>query len=239
MPWPSWEALYRSDLQGTWALLVVPALFLVYAALAGRARADASSRPDARWLLAYSVVFAVETLVDPLATGPLVRALGLGPGAASAVGFLFVWLGDFRVLLLVFALARARRHAWLRAVVASLLVPALDLALYHGLLRALWPELPGQTLWLIHEVGFCALALALCIWGVPRLTPPEPLGHRRFLRGALLYAALYYALWAKSDLLILAGVDAGWGLRILPNQLYYACWVPFVFFWFTHRSQRG
>lgn len=238
MRWPSWEALYRSDLQGTWALLVVPALFLVYAALAGRARAAASSRPDARWLLAYSVAFAVETLVDPLATGPLVRALGLGPGASSALGFLFVWLGDFRVLLLVFALAQARRHAWLRAAVATCLVPALDLALYHGLLRALWPELPGQTLWLIHELGFCALALALCVWGVPRLTPPEPQGHRRFLRGALLYAALYYALWAKADLVILAGVDAGWGLRILPNQLYYAFWVPFLFFTFTRRSQR-
>ena len=29
--------------------------------------------------------------------------------------------------------------------------------------------------------------------------------------------------------LILAGVDFGWGLRVLPNQLYYAFFVPFAY----------
>jgi hypothetical protein len=46
----------------------------------------------------------------------------------------------------------------------------------------------------------------------------------------LAFAATYYALWAFADALILAGFDAGWALRMLPNQLYYALSVPFVFF---------
>jgi DNA polymerase-3 subunit chi len=33
---------------------------------------------------------------------------------------------------------------------------------------------------------------------------------------------------ASADVLILMGVDAGWGLRVIPNQLYYAFFVPFA-----------
>jgi hypothetical protein len=42
--------------------------------------------------------------------------------------------------------------------------------------------------------------------------------------------AVYYALWATADLLIrYGGIDAGWLLRALPNQLYYAFWIPFAY----------
>ena len=45
-------------------------------------------------------------------------------------------------------------------------------------------------------------------------------------------------LWATADVLILAGVDLGWALRLLPNQLYYAFTVPF-FWWRTRRRSEG
>ena len=45
-------------------------------------------------------------------------------------------------------------------------------------------------------------------------------------------SAIYYALWAVADVLILAGRDVGWALRIVPNQLYYAFWVPVVWWLF-------
>ena len=33
---------------------------------------------------------------------------------------------------------------------------------------------------------------------------------------------LYYSLWASADLLILTtGLDLGYGLRVVPNLLYY------------------
>jgi hypothetical protein len=50
------------------------------------------------------------------------------------------------------------------------------------------------------------------------------------------YVAVYYALWALADVLILVGrLDAGWGLRVIPNQLYYALYLPFVYFRFFSR----
>ncbi len=42
--------------------------------------------------------------------------------------------------------------------------------------------------------------------------------------------AVYNGIWATSDLLILyGGLDAGWLLRVLPNQLYYSFWIPMVY----------
>ena len=40
------------------------------------------------------------------------------------------------------------------------------------------------------------------------------------------YVAAYYSLWASADVLILFEVDAGWLVRCVPNQLYYAFTVP-------------
>lgn len=230
----SFEAFYASELQGTWAQLPVPLLFLVYLALAGRRRAAASGRPDAGFVATYCALFGLETLLDPVLGGPVSHWLGLSATAQALVVFGFVWLGDLRVTGLVFRLGRAPRP-WLRGAVWATLAPAADLALYFGLLRGLWPEVPGQVLWLVHETVFLALALWMRAVLVPRLCAQESAGQRGFLRLALAYVAVYYALWLAADLLILAGREAGWALRLLPNQLYYGFWTPFVFFAFFTR----
>jgi len=49
---------------------------------------------------------------------------------------------------------------------------------------------------------------------------------------AIFAAGFLYALWAAADLLIVAGFDAGWAVRLVPNQLYYAWYVPFVYWRF-------
>jgi hypothetical protein len=82
-------------------------------------------------------------------------------------------------------------------------------------------SLPDQALWLIHESLFVGLAVF-----VARRMPG------RFERTVLAWAGVYYALWAGADVLILAGVDAGWLLRCIPNQLYYGLTVPFVWWRF-------
>jgi hypothetical protein len=133
------------------------------------------------------------------------------------------------VLWLVLALLDAEpapRRAAARAALAASAVPALD-----GLAIALGAG--GQGLWLVHELAFLALAL----WLRQRLVPARaPAPWRGPLRAATGYAAAYYALWALCDALLLgAELDAAWGLRILPNQLYYAFWVPFVFAAFLAR----
>jgi hypothetical protein len=215
----SWHAFYRSDLQSVTLLLIAPALLL--GTLLTRGRRRAATTPAARFVYGYALVFSVGTLVDPIATGPLVRALALPESAATALGLLFVLLGDFRVFLLVFHLAdgaRDLRAALRRAALWTPVVPVSAFAISAALRSALG-ELPDQVLWLVHEVLFVGMALWL----------RKLAAHDVRLRRAATYVAVYYVLWAAADVTILFGHDVGWLLRVLPNQLYYAFWVPFVY----------
>jgi len=213
----SWGAFYHSDLQSLWLLLIVPSLFFLYVILITRRHPAGTAR--ARFLRRWALAFALLAIVDPIATGPLAGALGLSGVALTAWIFVFVWLGDFRVLLLYFAeggSAPDLRAAARRAARLTCLVPLATGALYAPVWLG-FAEAPSQVLWLVYELLFCALALAL------RARAAAPA-----MRAILLFVFAYYALWAAADVWILCGVDAGWGLRVLPNQLYYGVFVPFA-----------
>jgi hypothetical protein len=157
-----------------------------------------------------------------------VRALALPAPAATALALLFVLLGDFRVFLLVFHLADAARDLPAALRRAALWTPVVPVSAYAitAALRAAQGELPDQVLWLVHEVLF--VGVALWLRGLA--------AHDVRLRRAASYVAVYYTLWAAADVAILLGHDAGWLLRVVPNQLYYAFWVPFVYAsWQTRR----
>lgn len=217
MPFASWRDFYYSAWQEPWALLVGPFAFLVWRALA--APPGAGAAPAARrFVLLWSWVFVFETMLDPVATGPLAKALGTS-GEATALGVAFVLLGDFRIWWLVLGTERPGGGA-LRALGLTAAVPVAAWLL----VRALAP-LPGQALWLVHESLFVFAA-----WVVSRRVSGP------FERAVLAFAGVYYALWAASDVLILAGVDAGWLLRCIPNQLYYGLTVPFVWWRFFSPS---
>jgi len=230
MGFASWRDFYTSDLQSPWALLVAPAAMLAYLAWAGRRR-DAGF-DDARFIRLYAVAFCIETLVDPIATGPLTRALALPDAVATALMLLFVLLGDFRVFLLVCHLASPRRDLRRAAFVAgawTLAVPFFAATSYVPL-YVLIDDLDAQVLWLIYELGFVAVALLLRQRIARAHLGDSDERLRRALRSVTAYVAGYYALWAISDVLIVfGGLDAGWLLRVLPNQLYYAFYVPFVY----------
>jgi hypothetical protein len=230
----SCEAFYRSDLQGFWSLLAAPALFLAWLAGPGRRRAAAAQLPGAGFVLAWSAVFAAQSLLDLLATGPLSRSLPLPAAARTGVQLFFVLVGDLRVFLLVMVLA-GLPHPFVRALAWSLVVPGVAGGLHFGVIARLAPGVPDQNLWLVYEVAFAALCLWLAAGPLPRWTAAAPPGRLASLRCCLAYVVAYYALWAGSDVLILAGVDAGWCLRALPNQLYYAFCFPFVYFAFFSR----
>ncbi|MEO8600995.1 MAG: hypothetical protein ABI629_00315 [bacterium] len=225
----TWHELYASDAQSAWAPLVMPALYLLWRGVRGAPR-GAGVLPAARSFVdAYGLVFACETLVDPLATGPLLRVLGFGDGGSTAVTLLFVLLGDFRVYLLMFGLlsiaaGRSWRSALPRAAGWTLLVPLIAYPT-NALVTRLNAGWSASGIWLIYEVTFCAVALALR-GNATHVAPPAL---RAYLRAVLLYVAVYYGLWATSDVCSqLAGLDVGWLLRVLPNQLYYGLWIPFV-----------
>ena len=238
MPADTWQAFYASDLQGLYALWIAPALFLLYLAVAPPPGAGIA--PEAApFVRRYTLVFAILTMLDPLAGGPLLRWLGLATGSvATVVTIAFVLLGDFRVFLLLFALialhdgrdaGAALRVASLRAAIWTLVTPAATV-LTIGVLGTLRGPLPTQATWLVYECVFLGLALGLRVWLVERRVPGDSPRLRAYLRALLAFVALYYALWASADALILGvGLDLGWALRIVPNQLYYGLWIPFVY----------
>lgn len=229
----SWEAFYRSDLQGLYALLVIPALFLLFW-LADTDRGDASASD--RFVRVYALVFCLETLLDPIATGPLTRLANLGDGASSAVMLLFVLLGDFRVFLPVLFLTRPQAglgSALYASALLTTIVPVGAYATYYAL--GLLLEVHGQVLWIAYELGFLAMALVLRNRVIPQRLAGAEAGVGAALQRATTFAAVYYGLWASADLLIVAaGLDVGWLLRVLPNQLYYGFWIPFFYWsWFA------
>ena len=114
------------------------------------------------------------------------------------------------------------------------MVPAIAWLL-HRLADAALGPLPDQILWLVYEIAFAVLA----VWWATQLIPGERPVAERFLRATAWYVATYYALWALADVLILAGLDAGWALRVVPNQLYYGFWVPVVWWLVLRAAVRG
>lgn len=234
---------YKSDLQSVYALCVVPLLFLTFLVVTPAARAAArSSEGPRRFLYFYLLVFALETILDPIATGPFVRWLGVGDsGLGTAIPLTFVLLGDFRVYLLIFGLARLAQRggtlapALLEAAAWTFLVPIVAYTL-DSLLHHANPDLPAQTIWLFYELAFLAIAIWLRVGGIARRIPESDGALRRGLEAVAGYAAVYYALWATADVLILVfALDVGWALRVIPNQLYYGLYLPFVHFQLSSR----
>ncbi len=236
----TFSEFYKSDLQSVYALCVVPLVFLAWLLFSSAARAFAQQGEKLqRFLYAYLVVFSVETILDPIATGPFVRWLGAGDtGLGTAILLTFVLLGDFRVYLLVFRLARIGRslaQVLLESAGWTLVVPVFAFAV-DSALHAADPTLPSQTIWLVYELAFLSIALWLRSSGIARFASSADAAIRRGLEAVAAYAAVYYALWATADVVIMVlGLDVGWALRVVPNQLYYAFYLPFVYFQLSSR----
>lgn len=239
----TFEAFYKSDLQGLYLLWIAPLVFLVAVLLRPPPSADRAIVPAAApFLRFYALVFGIETLLDPYATGPLLRTLGIADApAGTAVLIVFVLLGDFRVFLWVLRLVRGNvplptllgeAAGW------TLIVPVVAVTI-HAAINAAFGPLPGQAIWLVYELTFVALALYLRLWWLRGRVPPSPL--RAYVQDVLEYTLAYYLLWAAADAIILiAGSDWGWSLRVIPNQLYYSFYLPFVYFhFFTARRIGG
>lgn len=239
MHFASWRDLYASDLQGVYAAWIVPACFLVYLLTVSRRRAAPAEARGASFLRRYALFFTLETILDPFASGPLLRFLGASESSgATAVMIFFVLLGDLRFFLLVFFFTSAGRslfRALAEAAGWTTVVPLVALA-SRAALGAVVPGLPEQSIWLLYELAFVAMALFVRQRLIPRRAHGEAARVEAFLRATATYVATYYALWALADVLILGfASDLGWALRVVPNQMYYAFFVPFVYARFFSR----
>ncbi len=199
-------ALWGAALAGTWAALsrrdLHPSLRRYALALGALSLLDA-------WLTANHVYGLA---------GPLPQAL------SGIVPLFFVLAGDLRFLLLVEGGTRdGAVELTPRALVGALGLVLVVPLFSQGVLSVLPPPWNGvRMLFLVYEVAFVVLCAALL-----RFHP----GLRRapWLRSLTGYVMFYYTLWATADGVILAtGSDLGFGLRLLPNLLYYGGFIAAV-----------
>lgn len=185
------------------------------------------------FLVAYFALFGLETLADALASGGWAPSALLTSPLRTAFTVAFVILGDFRYFLLVERFAH-RPHArpsdptspgaWASAAGLALVVPVLA----EVARRALPAGLDGRWTYLAYELLFLAFALVLRFAVLPRRLAGAPATARTWLLRITAFEIGQYALWATADIVLLRGVEAGHLLRLVPNAMYYAGFLPFV-----------
>jgi hypothetical protein len=175
------------------------------------------------FLLGYLVVFLVAIVADATITGAW-SPLSTESPLYTPLSIVFVILGDLRYFLLVERYTSQSRPfvtVLSRALAVSLLVPIASVVL-----REIVPAMESsRVLFLVYELLLFVLVLGYSRVRL-RLMIDEP--HRRFLTRVSAFVLVQYAGWAAADVILLAGADVGHLLRIAPNVLYYALFLPFV-----------
>ncbi|HEU4407015.1 MAG TPA: hypothetical protein VFS43_17230 [Polyangiaceae bacterium] len=213
------KAVYESPWHNPILFLAVGAAFLIIVAR------------QLPFFRAYAVLFTIEIMADALLTGGW-SPLAAGSKAASAFAVFFVVLGDWRYFLLLERQAvrpHARVPLGLLSLLASLVVPVSSMAIVQA-----GPEswrASSRTLFLVYELLFAALAallrLRLKAWAFPKLDPTQ----RPWVVALTTFELAQYAGWALADIVLLFGVeDLGYALRLVPNIMYYALFLPFAWF---------
>ena len=198
-----------------------------------------------RFLVGWAIVFTIEILADALATGmlsPVPPGSTCAPPSSTTArsqpssGRPFVILGDFRYFLLLEHCIASKPEdaltgrglgpvrAWVPAVIVAFVVPLTSTAI-----REIFPGTfkdDNRNTFLLYESLFLALAVVYRVVVVPRRAPAA-------LRGYLLrlteFELVQYALWVTADLLIIfARTDVAFLLRLAPNVMYYALFLPFA-----------
>ena len=218
----TFQAIYEGGIASTLALA---AIAFVAAASWFRRRT---------FVVAYAALFTMVALADAIHSGPWSPLRSLSPAWESGIGMVFVLVGDYRYFLVVErfaarpdigAMDATPRRAWLGSFAWMALVPLVTLAI--SLAR---PSISGRLSYLAYELLFIALVL---VWRFVRLKKklaPASDDVRKWLFDVTSFELGTYGLWALSDILILAGIELGYLLRIVPNVLYYGLFAWFVAF---------
>ncbi|RAL20378.1 hypothetical protein DL240_17510 [Lujinxingia litoralis] len=180
---------------------------------------------------AFVIAALAITATDAMVTGGWSQLGGAEHPVYPGLAWLFVMLGDFRVFLL---LEHYRRPAdprrlgpprvWIGALgwtlIASLVVGVISISgdFFAASMRRLY---------LSYELVAAAVVGAVWRWRVVRAPGiSEPV--RRWLWRVSAFVVVQYGLWAAADGVILWGMEFGHLLRVIPNLMYYALFVPFV-----------
>ena len=182
------------------------------------------------WLTAFLVLFTFEIAADALATGGWSLLIIEKSRWLTPVAITFVILGDFRFFLLVERFARPRTEplglrGWATAIALAFVVPVSS-----HLVTVAFPSafVESRMTFLTYEAMFLTLALVLRFVILPRRLARSDEPVRRWLLAVASFEIVQYALWALADVLILSGMSWAFLVRIVPNSLYYAFFLPFV-----------
>jgi hypothetical protein len=211
-----------------------PFLFLVVAGVMLAVLAARRPPRVARFLWAWSLFFTIEAALDAFLTGGWSPLLAHHASLIGTVAVPFVILGDLRYFVLVERLARepepTQRTApgvFGAAMAWSLVVPVLAFGTARIAPHAFADP---RRLFLLYEVMFVVVASVFRAVRLRARAFDEHADLRTWARRLTNFELTMYALWAAADVVILAGHDAGFGVRLVPNILYYAAFVPFAFF---------
>lgn len=174
---------------------------------------------------AYLTVFLVTILADATVTGAW-SPVPLDTTAYTFFSVLFIILGDLRYFLLAERVTRPA-DSLARTLVFSVPVSFL-MPLATGIMTRTIPAMADtRVLYAVYELAMVPLVLGLDrLRFQKREVAPEI---RRWVRDvSFFFAALYFG-WGACDVVILAGADIGHALRIVPNVMYYALFLPVVF----------
>jgi hypothetical protein len=209
--------MFRTLYESTW---LHPVLFWV----AGVALVLSVAR-RLPFLPGFLVAFGVEILADATLTSAW-SPIPQGSGWATVAAILFVVLGDARYFVLV---ERARDGRVGATQLARALGFAVIVPIASFVPQAVAPQLftNARVTFLTYEAMFLALALAFRVWLPGRLATASAPDRTWALRLTELEIA-QYGTWVLADVLILAGHDVGFAVRIVPNTLYYVLFLPFV-----------
>jgi hypothetical protein len=203
------EAAYGSNLHHPYLFWFVGVPFAML--LAWRMR-------SARVLLPTLLVFQLGILLDAWLTAP--KLSPLTGDTAQNVAIAFVVLGDARYFFLLqrYGENRPTLRALGIACALGLIVPIASLV------AKVWSANP-RVLFCVYEAMFAVLAVGLASFAVPRM-PDGP--SKRWAARLTTFEIVQYVLWVLADVIILSGHDVGYLLRLVPNTMYYAVFVPYA-----------
>lgn len=181
------------------------------------------------WAFVLGAIFI--SAADATITGGLSKLGGESWAAYPVLSFFFVLFGDWRCYLLVARYsaddAAPKPRAWISALRLALLPSLVVFGL--GQVFAAAFTIP-RVMYLVYELCFIATATtygALVL--SKRLAALDRPDYARWLMRVFGFQLAGYVGWALSDLLILSGQEWAHGLRIIPNVMYYAGFVPVVY----------
>ena len=165
------------------------------------------------------------TALDAWLTGAL-TPLPRGSSLAQNVSIAFVILGDLRLFVL---LQRFRTSTRWAPAIAIAVIFSFAVPIAQAIAIRASPETftDLRRIYLVYELFFVVLATVLLATRYPSRSAATPaLGwYATTLVGFFL---VQYALWVACDVLILSGMEFGYGLRLVPNALYYGLFLVFA-----------